>query len=220
VAGVLGGSLLLRHMPPLQALTGWRALLFLEKYIARGVFILCDGQAMLSIDSKKGKTVLLRVAQRGEALGLASAINGNPYGVTARILRTSQVAFVHRDALLQLMEKHPELYRKVITQITTAHDDLINQFLLFSGSTSVSEKLAGLLLNWNPESGESDSETRLVMPLTHADLAELLGTTRESVGRTFAKFIRQSLIERRASEITISNRSALERVVSKEKRSM
>ena len=52
------------------------AVLFLEKQDPRGVFVLCEGQVKLSISSRGGKTLILRIAKPGEILGLMSRATG------------------------------------------------------------------------------------------------------------------------------------------------
>jgi CRP/FNR family transcriptional regulator, cyclic AMP receptor protein len=82
------------------------ATLFVEGKPPRGVYVLCEGRAKLSVCSDKRKRLMLRVAGPGEVLGLSAAMSGKPYEVTAEMLDTSQVAFVRRKDLLHFLREN------------------------------------------------------------------------------------------------------------------
>src|SRR5512142_1105460 len=82
------------------------AMLFAEGKQPRGVYLLCEGRAKLSVCSDKGKRLMLRVAGPGEVLGLSASMSGKPYEVTAEMMDTSQVAFVRRKDLLHFLRDH------------------------------------------------------------------------------------------------------------------
>lgn len=90
------------------------SVLFAEGRQPRGIFVLCDGRAKLSICSENGKRLMLRIAGPGEVLGLSSSMSGKPYELTAEILDTSQVAFVRRKELLRFLREHREACLQVV----------------------------------------------------------------------------------------------------------
>jgi len=59
------------------------ATLFAEEQPPKGVYVLCDGRAKLSICSENGKKLMLRIAGPGELLGLSATLSGHPYELTA-----------------------------------------------------------------------------------------------------------------------------------------
>ena len=81
-------------------------LLFSEGRAPKGVYVLCEGRAKLSVCSDSGKRLMLRVAGPGEVLGLSATMSGRPYEVTAELLDTSQVAFIKRRDLLRFLRDH------------------------------------------------------------------------------------------------------------------
>ena len=92
------------------------ATLFNEGRQARGIFVLCEGRAKLSIASKDdaGKRLMLRVAGPGEVLGLSASMGGTTYEVTAEMLDNAQVAFVRRKDLLRFLRDHREACLQVV----------------------------------------------------------------------------------------------------------
>src|SRR5512135_60591 len=77
--------------------------LFAEGRAARGVFMLCDGRAKLTVCTGNGRRLTLRIAGPGEMLGLSAAVSGTPYEVTAEMLDNSQVAFARRKDMLHFL---------------------------------------------------------------------------------------------------------------------
>jgi len=186
------------------------ALLFMERQDARGVFVLCEGEVKLSISSSEGKTLIMRVARAGEILGLMAALSGSPYEVTAETLRPCQVAFVRREDFLRFVAKHPEASQGVVKQMSAQYQGACEQLRTVGLSASAHEKLARLLLTWSAGMQPTKEGTRIKLPLTHEEIAEFIGTTRETVTRTLSDFKVRHLVAIQGSTLMIPNRAALE----------
>jgi CRP/FNR family transcriptional regulator, cyclic AMP receptor protein len=187
-------------------------LLFLEKQDPRGVFVLCGGEVKLSISSSSGKTMSLKIAKAGEILGLMATMSGSSYEVTAETLHPCQVAFIRRDDFLRLVSKYPEAYLGVVKQLTSLYSGACEQLRTVGLSASAPEKLARLLLDWAPETKDTKQGMPIKMPLTHEEIAEFIGTTRETVTRTLSNFKSRQLVALNGSTLLISNRLALENI--------
>lgn len=189
------------------------AVLFLERQEPRGVFMLCEGEIKLSVSSSEGKTLILRIAKPGEVLGLMPAMSGSPYEATAETLHPCQVAFIRRDDFLRFIAKHPEAYGSVVKQLSSYYWAACEQLRTLGLSASAVEKLARLLLEWSATGKETREGTLITMPLTHQEIAEFIGTTRETVTRTLTDFKNQHFVSLKGSALTIFNRAALENFV-------
>ncbi len=88
--------------------------LFQEGRLPRGIYVLCDGRAKLSVCSETGKRLMLRVAGPGEVLGLSATMSGKPYEITAELLDNAQVAFIKRKDLLKFLKDHREACMHVV----------------------------------------------------------------------------------------------------------
>ena len=188
------------------------AVLFLEKQDPRGVFVLCAGEVKLSISSSAGKTLILRIAKPGEILGLMAVLSDRPYEVTAETLRPCQVAFIRRDEFLGLLAKHPEMHQGVVAQFSSLYSGACEQLRTVGLSASAPEKLARLLLDWSSDGKKTKEGTQVTLPLTHEEIAEFVGTTRETVTRTLSEFKTKSFVTLQGSTLVISNRTALEAI--------
>lgn len=191
-----------------------RAVLFMEKQKARGVYILCQGEAKLSVSSSEGKTLILRIAKAGEILGLQAVLSGNPYEVTAETLRPCQAAFIRREELLRFMAQHSQAYENVVNQLTAQYQSTHEQLRTVGLSSSPLEKLAKLLLNWAQAGRQTTSGTAIALPLTHEEIGEHIGVSRETVTRALGDFKDRRLVTLQGATLMITNRAALERFVS------
>jgi CRP/FNR family cyclic AMP-dependent transcriptional regulator len=188
------------------------AILYLEKQDPRGIFVLCAGEVKLSISSSSGRTLILRIAKPGEILGLMAVLANTPYEVTAETLHPCQVAFVRRDDFLRLLAKHPELHTGVASQLTKLYSGACEQLRTVGLSNSAPEKVARLLLEWASEGKQTQLGTQIKVPLTHEEIAEFVGTTRETVTRTLSEFKNKHFVVLQGSTLTIANRPALESI--------
>jgi CRP/FNR family transcriptional regulator len=80
-------------------------------------------------------------------------------------------------------------------------------------SDSAGEKLARLLVGWLDSSVESRQSGQVKMALTHEEIGQMIGTTRETVSRLLAGFKKQRLIQQHGATLVISNRVALESLI-------
>jgi len=186
------------------------ALLFIERQEARGIYVLCEGEVKLSISSVEGKTLILKIARAGELLGLMAAMAGLPYEVTAETIRPCQVAFVRREDFLRFLAKHPEAFQGAVKQMSSQYRGACEQLYTIGLSASAQEKLARLLLTWTEGIQQTKEGTRIKLPLTHEEIAEFIGTTRETVTRTLSDFKVRRLVAIQGSTLMIPDRAALE----------
>jgi CRP/FNR family cyclic AMP-dependent transcriptional regulator len=189
------------------------ATLFLEKQDSRGVFVLCEGEVKLTISSSEGKTLILRIAKAGEVLGLMAALSGKPYEVTAETLHPCQIAYIRRDDFLRFVAEHPEISQAIVMQLGSSYNGACEQLRTVGLSVPAQGRLAKLLLDMSAGAEETKLGTRIQMPLTHEEIAEFIGSSRETVTRALSEFRSMNLVTLKGSSLLISNRAGLERFV-------
>jgi CRP/FNR family transcriptional regulator, cyclic AMP receptor protein len=186
------------------------AILFVEGQMPRGMFVLCSGRVKLSTTSRDGKVLILKTAEAGEVLGLSAAIAGSTYEMTAETATPCQLDFVDRTNLMKLLESESELglhaAQWLSREFEAAYHD-IHDLLL---ARSSSGKLARLLLSCTPGSPSETSEVRLRSVMTHEEMAQRIGSSRETVTRLLSDLKRKDLIRSEGSTLVIRNRIALE----------
>ena len=124
------------------------AVLFVEGQSPRGIFVLCKGRVKLSICSTDGKTLIFKIVEPGEVLGLSASVTGKPYEVTAETVDPCQVNFVKRDDFLRFLHENSEACLRVAEQLSEKYNSACREIRSLALSHSAAEKLAKLLLDW------------------------------------------------------------------------
>ncbi len=167
----------------------------------------------LSICGSDGRTLILRMVETGSPLGVASVVSGRQYEATAETLEPSEISFLRQCDLLRLMRLHGELALWVTQHISQDYASTCREIRDLILSDSASEKFARLLVGWLDHNTESRNPSQMKMSLTHEEIGQMIGTSRETVSRLFAGFKKQHLIEQSGSTLVIPNRVALESLI-------
>jgi len=189
------------------------SVLFMEGQAPRGVLMLCKGRVKLSMTSAEGKTLILRLVKPGEVLGLHGVVSGTPYQATAETLEPCQVVFIKRDDFLRFLQEHGEASIHAARQLSGSYQAACEQIRSLGLSHSAPEKLAKFLLDWSARGGEAKSGTHVKLTLTHEEIGQLIGTSRETVTRTLGEFKSRQVAALNGSTLVIQNKAALENFV-------
>ncbi len=189
------------------------AMLFIEGQMARGVFVLCGGKVKLSTTSREGKTIITKISDSGDILGLNAVVSNRPYEVTAEMMEPGQANFIPKDSLMQMLRDFPEVAMRVAQQLSRNYYTAYEEIRTLGLSASPSEKFAKLLLSWSTKTTQSDDSSQVRLTLTHEEIAEIIGTTRETVSRLFSEFKKKQLMQSKGAMLMIRSRIALEKIV-------
>lgn len=189
------------------------AVLFAEGQTPRGVFIVRRGKVKLSVCGSDGRTLILRIADSGCPLGVAAVVSGYKYEATAETQEPCEISFLRQSDLLRLMRLHGELALWVTQHIAQDYASTCRDIRDLILSDSASEKLARLLVGWLDQNTEARNPSQMKLALTHEEIGQMIGTSRETVSRLFAGFKKQHLIQQTGSTLVIPNRIALENLI-------
>lgn len=186
------------------------AVLFVEGQTPRGIFVICSGVVKLSTTSKEGKVLILKQAQAGEVLGLSAAISGTNYEMTAETATACQLNFISRPDLMALLQKHSEVGVRSAVWLSRdfqgAYRDIHDLVL----ARSSSGKLAKLLLSCVPRELPGSEELHLRSAMTHEEMAQRIGSSRETVTRLLTVLKKKRLIRLDGATLVICDRPGLE----------
>ena len=192
------------------------SVLFMEGQISQGVYILCQGKVKLSTCSRDGKVIILLIAEPGEVLGLSAVISGSPYEVTAEIIEPCQISFIRTSDFLRILQHNPDACLNAVRQLSQNYQTAHEQICSLGLSNSVSDKLAKLFLGWCNTNGNSSyngsGTVHLKIRYTHEEIAEMIGTSRETVSRLLKTFRERKLISLKGSDLIIHDRRRLETI--------
>lgn len=176
--------------------------------------MLRTGKAKLTTCSKLGKTIITRFADPGDVLDLNAVVSGRPYGASAEMMATGQVDFIPQDSVLRLMREHDGFALTVAEQLSASYYPLHDAVRSLGLANHPAERLVKLLLSWTSAgdaAGAKDHSFKL--PLTHQEIADSIGSTRETVSKLFSELRRKHLLRSEGRELTITNRPELQRIV-------
>src|ERR1700760_2120577 len=191
-------------------------LICLEGQEARGIFILCKGKAKLTTTSAEGKSIILRIAEQGEVIGLSAVLSSSPYEATAEIIEAGQANFISKADVLQFMRDHAEVGLRAAGQLTRNCQCAYEEIRSIGLSKSAPEKLARLILKWNKTASCEDSKlppNAIRVTLTQEEIGQLISSSRETVSRTLTEFRENGWLRTKGVAWTILNREALENLV-------
>jgi len=141
---------------------------------------------------------------------LNATISNHPYEVTAEMVEPGQANFISRESLLQFLRENGEVALRIAEQLSRNYYVAYEEIRTLGLASSPAEKFAKLLLSWE---AEKTNGNQIRLTLTHEEIAEMIGTTRETVSRLFSDFKKKQLVQTKGSTLVIRNKAALEKLV-------
>jgi CRP/FNR family transcriptional regulator len=184
--------------------------LFVEQEAPDEVLFLLAGQVKLSFNSNAGRRMILGVASAGETLGLASVFSGSRYDITAETVSPCRVASMPRKDFFEFLSRHPSACMNVARELCLECARACEKVRSLGLAVTASEKLVRFLLDQCAVPKNTERGARLFCALTHEEIGECIGTSRETVSRLFCDFRSRELLQSRGSTLIISDRKALE----------
>lgn len=184
--------------------------IFSERDTNSNIYIVLEGEIKLSMNSSDGRRLILRIARKGEILGLSSTLSGKASEITAETLYPAKLAPITRREFSNFLMRHPEVYQTVTEELSREYTLACEQLRTVGLSNSAPEKLARLLLEWSQNGKTTEAGTHFRFPLTHGEIGEFIGASRETVTRTLSIFKSRHLIDFHGSTLTIPSKTALE----------
>jgi len=210
----LAGSAL-RHLQRITSLSVYSAgtVLYAEGKAARQVFILCNGRAKIFTSSREHSVVMFKMAQPGEVLGLEAILCQQPHQETAELLDPCQVKAIARGAFLEFIERHNPPALQAALQLAANSRLAREQIRRIGLSVSGTQKLARLLISWAKTRGPRGvvSES-FEAPYTHEGIAQMIGSTRETVTRVLSRLKQQKIITVQGDTFVINDLDYLKRL--------
>lgn len=170
------------------------------------LYLVARGQVKVVLIGEDGREVILSVLGEGNFFGEMSLIDEKPRSATVIAMVDSIVLVLRREDFQARLRTSPEiaiaLLRELSRRLRRA-DEKIGSLVLLD----VNGRLADLLLRLAEEEGGD----RITKKLTHNVLAQMIGSSRETVSRTMRDFVERELVDVSRKEIQILNRTLLER---------
>ncbi|HYU16677.1 MAG TPA: Crp/Fnr family transcriptional regulator [Candidatus Acidoferrum sp.] len=186
-----------------------REVVYLPGDPGNSMFIVNGGRIKISKVTRDGKALTLNYVGPSEVFGETCLIEGGPREEMAEAMENSMITELERNDVERLLQNHAQLGYQLTRILAQRRRELENKLetLVFRDVTS---KLAELLLALAEEYGVEDSRgTMVALKITHQELANLIGSTRETVSLTLSQFKRKRLICTEGRKVIISDAESL-----------
>jgi CRP-like cAMP-binding protein len=186
-----------------------RQVIYLPGDPGHSVYFVNGGRVKISKVTRDGKELTLAYRGPGEVFGEIVLVDGGPREEMAEAVDNALLTVIPRADFEQLVERERTVafrLTKVLAQRRREVESKI-EHLVFK---DVNAKLAGLLLRLAGEYGVDDSRGTLVtLKITHQEMANLIGSTRETVSLTLSQFKRRGLIQADGRKVIVADREGL-----------
>jgi CRP/FNR family transcriptional regulator, cyclic AMP receptor protein len=184
--------------------------LFREGQLGGRIYLVYSGSVKLSLNSSDRKRFILHIAGPGEIIGLPSAFTSCPHMVTAEACYPCELGSVSSADFLNFLDRHPHTLRAAACLLGRAYNQASARLRTMGVGFTVMAKVAGLLLEWSGNGNETGRGKQIHVALTHGEMGQCIGATRESVSRILNDLQHRQIIDQKGSMVTILDRVALE----------
>ncbi|GAB4234279.1 MAG: hypothetical protein Tsb0034_07910 [Ekhidna sp.] len=188
-------------------------LIFYESGIPTGVFLIESGKAKIYKTGLDGKDQIFYIYKAGDLLGYHALLCNEQYEDSCEALEDCSIRFVSKTNFEALTTKIPNLNQLLIQNMSHEFGVLVNTITILA-QKPLRERLALYLLVLDEKYKEQNGE--VILP--REDLANIIGTARESLGRLLKEFKEDQLIEVNSKVIRVANSQKLLRIASSEYR--
>ncbi len=176
---------------------------------AESLYLVNGGRVKISKVTRDGKALTLNYCGPSELFGETSLVDGSPRQEMAEAMENSMITEIARTVFEEFLSKNPSLGVGMTKLLAKRRLQLENKVetLVFRDVTS---KLAELLLELAEEYGVEDSRgTLIALKITHQELANLIGSTRETVSLTLSQFKRKDLLTTEGRKVIVTDSESL-----------
>lgn len=158
-------------------------LIYTEGERATGAYIVLRGKVKLVANSSDGKALILRIARPGEMISLSAALSERGNDTSAEAVEPTAVLFIAAANLNHLMEATPDMAFHLAQELSLEYSLLCQELSTLGLQRSAMSRLAKLLVGMTENAPSRQGIVASTCPLTHEEMAQMIGTSRETVTR-------------------------------------
>ena len=187
-----------------------RQIVYLPGDPGEHVFFIQGGRVKCSKVSRDGKELTLDYRGPGEFFGELCVFEGAPREEMAEAMKNAIIAVLPRDNLRELLLGDPALtfrFARVLGDRRRHIESKLEQFVF----RDVHAKLASLLLELGREYGqETEDGVKIDLKITHQEMANLIGSTRETISLALASFKKRNLVQLLGRTVVLVDQEGLQ----------
>src|SRR6267378_1588523 len=169
------------------------------------LYVVAEGQVKVVLIGEDGREVILSVLGEGEFFGEMALIDDEPRSAHVIAMEDSTLVVLRREDFTNILMQVPAIALALLKELSRRLrrvDEKVGSLVLLD----VNGRVAQLLLDLADEAGSN----RITRRLTHHTIAQMIGSSRETVSRTMRELVDKGYIEISRREILIRDRGALE----------
>jgi CRP/FNR family transcriptional regulator, cyclic AMP receptor protein len=181
------------------------SVVFFENEADTALFVIIEGQVKVSRVSDDGKEVILTILGESDFFGEMAILDGSSRSANVTAMTDTEMFIIQRSDFLNLLQTHPEVAISLLVEL--AHRLRAADMKIKSLSLKDAEgKVATVILQLADDVGKIKNGTVEIekLPFQH-DLANMAGTSRETISRTLHAFAKKGLVELNGSNLKIIN---------------
>jgi CRP-like cAMP-binding protein len=176
-----------------------------EHETGSALFVIINGKVKVSRVSDDGKEVILTILGESDFFGEMAILDGQSRSANVTAMEDSELFIIQRSEFLDLIQNHPEIAVALLQELTSrlrAADMKIKSLSL----KDAEGKVATVILQLADDIGKIKQGTVEIekLPYQH-DLANMAGTSRETISRTLHSFAKKGMVELEGSRLRIIN---------------
>lgn len=184
-------------------------IIFMEGEPGEALYFVISGKVKISKTTEDGREQILHLLQHGDVFAEVVLIDGGPYPATAEVIETAQIGMLMNKDVENLIRSNADIAIKLL-KIMSKRLRLAQRQVRDLALKDTYGRLAGMLLMLGTEHGkETEEGIRIELPLSRQELANLIGTTRETVTRILGDFKKYKCIELEKQAIILIDRAKL-----------
>ena len=192
---------------------GRHELILHERDLGDAFYLIASGSVAVSRTLTDGREAILSILKDGEFFGEMSMFDSSLRSASIRTLTDVEVGMIRQDDFLEMLERNPSLASRFVV-VLSERLRAANELVTMATSQDVRARVASLLLTLCERFGQpNDSGIRIGLRLTHQEMANMIGTTRETVNRTLNRFWDERIIDRRTTQLIIVDKEKLQALI-------
>jgi CRP/FNR family transcriptional regulator len=184
-------------------------LLFSEGEPCSGLHIIASGKVRIFKTSMNGREQVLALNTGGETVAELPVFDGGPYPASAVAAEDAEIAFISRRDFNAFCLEHPEVALKVLSVVGARLRRLVGIIEELSFTTIRQRLISSLVKLAQAEGKKTDRGIEFLLPATHQELANQLGTVRELISRNLMRLQAEGLLDVDARQIVVKDLKGL-----------
>ncbi len=176
-------------------------------------FVITSGSVAVARVAGDGRETILSILKEGDFFGEMSLFDTALRSASIKTLTDVEVGVLLQEDFLNLMDRSPQIGKLLVIELSERLR-AANALIAATTSQDIRGRLATLLLNLTQNFGEPvENGTKITLRLTNQEMANMIGTTRETVNRTLNKLWDERFVDMRTAYIVVTEPEKLKALV-------